>query len=735
MTNLAKKSFIFLLSVFLYSYLSDISYSVTWPNSARTYPQGLSGDYGPRFGLVDYKSPEEKFHRGLDFPDDPEVKAIETGEVIEVGPPLKPLVRIKTTGTNRVIRYFHMASCYYKKGQTVTEGWVIGKYETGQDKANHVDIKIEPTEDSPERPNPLRDLFKDLYTSSIPQIKSVELYGDVLFEDKIKANGKVTIEAKIETETKDLDKVEFILSGTQIGWTKVFDYHDWQLSEGMSVISYTDKSTAAIDSFRYDFDTWNFDAGDYTLTVKATDVKGSSTTKTLSFTVDKTAKIKLEKAEVSPEIFSPQSTDPSKQKTEITYTLNEELAPVIEIYNEKGELVRTLIEKPAIQSEVWFSDDFNDGNADGWTPVLGPIANWKVENGEYSVDRYSDGTEPWATSRRSFTKKTSYNEYAVKVSINVKEGKRGWETINIGEMGESYGLFLDVLNDKVNEKTYPYPLDHNQWYRLKIRVIGDRYAKGYVNETFIFSVTFSGKDESTSAKIILGAGDAHVHFDSVTVVGMPVSIPTESTGTYKVQWDGKDGQNNFVGDGIYTYKVKVINWEGDYVGQRIGTVTIDNTPPTVAITSPYSGQTVSGKTTIRTDASDNVGIKEIAFYVDDNRLIGTDTDAPYSYDWYTTDDSDGEHTLKVVAYDFAGNQNSHQISVNVEQNVSANYTVATSSTGQAVDKVYYIVEDTSTPRAVTALSQAANVGLTLVDNLYDIAPDGTVFPSTAPAEF
>jgi len=53
----------------------------------------------------------------------------------------------------------------------------------------------------------------------------------------------------------------------------------FELEEGMKVISYTDKSTAAIDSFRYDFDTWNFDAGGYTLTAKATDVKGNSTTK------------------------------------------------------------------------------------------------------------------------------------------------------------------------------------------------------------------------------------------------------------------------------------------------------------------------------------------------------------------------------------------------------------------------------------------------------------------------
>ncbi|MGH8131471.1 MAG: Ig-like domain-containing protein, partial [Steroidobacteraceae bacterium] len=40
---------------------------------------------------------------------------------------------------------------------------------------------------------------------------------------------------------------------------------------------------------------------------------------------------------------------------------------------------------------------------------------------------------------------------------------------------------------------------------------------------------------------------------------------------------------------------------------------VDNTPPTVAITSPASGATVSGTLTVTANASDNVGVAGVQF--------------------------------------------------------------------------------------------------------------------------
>jgi hypothetical protein len=81
----------------------------------------------------------------------------------------------------------------------------------------------------------------------------------------------------------------------------------------------------------------------------------------------------------------------------------------------------------------------------------------------------------------------------------------------------------------------------------------------------------------------------------------------------------------------------------------------DTAPPTVSITSPKSGATVSGTITVTASASDNVGVAGVQFFVDG--VFGADdTTAPYSVPWNTTAASNGSHTLTAVARDTSGNQ-------------------------------------------------------------------------------
>ena len=76
--------------------------------------------------------------------------------------------------------------------------------------------------------------------------------------------------------------------------------------------------------------------------------------------------------------------------------------------------------------------------------------------------------------------------------------------------------------------------------------------------------------------------------------------------------------------------------------------------PTVQITSPTEGSTVSGTVNIQATASDNVGVSRVVFYID-NVAVGEDTSSPYQYSWDTTTYTNGTHTLKAKAYDSAGN--------------------------------------------------------------------------------
>jgi subtilisin family serine protease len=91
----------------------------------------------------------------------------------------------------------------------------------------------------------------------------------------------------------------------------------------------------------------------------------------------------------------------------------------------------------------------------------------------------------------------------------------------------------------------------------------------------------------------------------------------------------------------------------------------DSEPPTVSITSPGNGDTVSGSVNFSATATDNVGVIKVEFRVGGG-LKSTDTTSPYSYSWDTTAVSNGSYTLSTKAYDAAGNIGaSPAITVNV----------------------------------------------------------------------
>ena len=81
----------------------------------------------------------------------------------------------------------------------------------------------------------------------------------------------------------------------------------------------------------------------------------------------------------------------------------------------------------------------------------------------------------------------------------------------------------------------------------------------------------------------------------------------------------------------------------------------DTTKPTVSLTAPADGATVSGTVTISANASDNVGVVGVQFKVDGTNVGAEDTTAPYSIAWNSTTATNGTHTIRAVARDAAGN--------------------------------------------------------------------------------
>ncbi|MCH8072914.1 MAG: CHRD domain-containing protein [Proteobacteria bacterium] len=79
----------------------------------------------------------------------------------------------------------------------------------------------------------------------------------------------------------------------------------------------------------------------------------------------------------------------------------------------------------------------------------------------------------------------------------------------------------------------------------------------------------------------------------------------------------------------------------------------DVTAPTVSSVQVPAGA-VNRIVTLTLTATDNIGVTDVRFFVD-GVLLGNDVSAPYSIDWDTSGETEGDHVLTAEAQDAAGN--------------------------------------------------------------------------------
>jgi hypothetical protein len=97
---------------------------------------------------------------------------------------------------------------------------------------------------------------------------------------------------------------------------------------------------------------------------------------------------------------------------------------------------------------------------------------------------------------------------------------------------------------------------------------------------------------------------------------------------------------------------------------------IDNTAPTVSISSPSNGASVNGTINVNANASDNIGVVGVQFMLDGVNFGAEDLSAPYSVSWNTVASTDGNHNLTAKARDLAGNiTTSSVVTVNVSNDL------------------------------------------------------------------
>ena len=104
------------------------------------------------------------------------------------------------------------------------------------------------------------------------------------------------------------------------------------------------------------------------------------------------------------------------------------------------------------------------------------------------------------------------------------------------------------------------------------------------------------------------------------------------------------------------YVLRLVSFAKDYAVQNEVSVTLDVTFPKASWISPVDGDTLqAGDVTLKVNASDDSPISRVVFFVDGHAIGSSIIGPPFTLTWAATD---GDHQLRAIAYDAAGNAGS-----------------------------------------------------------------------------
>ncbi|MEK6745395.1 MAG: Ig-like domain-containing protein [Nitrospirota bacterium] len=107
------------------------------------------------------------------------------------------------------------------------------------------------------------------------------------------------------------------------------------------------------------------------------------------------------------------------------------------------------------------------------------------------------------------------------------------------------------------------------------------------------------------------------------------------------------------GDGVKTVYVQYRAATGNTGGDASASITLDTAGPSLAVTNPAAGSTITRPISIDVTASDPSGVATVEYYID-SLLVATRTTGSSSYAWDVTAAADGGHELAVLATDTRG---------------------------------------------------------------------------------
>ena len=168
---------------------------------------------------------------------------------------------------------------------------------------------------------------------------------------------------------------------------------------------------------------------------------------------------------------------------------------------------------------------------------------------------------------------------------------------------------------------------------------------------------YAGQIVSGVETVSINAEDNN-SIDTVEFYINNILVFSDDTQPYEYDWDTNletEDFNYIIGSIIRDDSGN--QFEVPSISVLVNNVPNDSNPPTITISNPLSGQTVSDTVNFLVAAYDDIGIAYVEFFIDGFSL-GTDDEAPFSYLWDTSSNigvHGNQHALSAIVVDTAGN--------------------------------------------------------------------------------
>ncbi|MBA4142831.1 MAG: S8 family serine peptidase [Nitrosospira sp.] len=142
------------------------------------------------------------------------------------------------------------------------------------------------------------------------------------------------------------------------------------------------------------------------------------------------------------------------------------------------------------------------------------------------------------------------------------------------------------------------------------------------------------------------------------------------------------------------------------------TSTADTQAPSVSVSTPIAGATVSGLVSVNVSATDNVGVTRVELKVN-NTTVAIDSSAPFAFAWDSAGMPNGMANLVAYAFDAAGNSKaSAAVGVNVANGTVTVPSDTTSPVVKIINPVAGSVSGNNVPISLNATDDSGAPGIT-----------------------